>query len=68
MPENELCQAEVPDSHNPYRNVGIRKVSNGFVVNVGCKEFVFAEWQALSEGLDLYWKDPVAAEKKYCQK
>lgn len=45
----------------------IRKVANGFVIEVGCKMFVAKSWSEASNGLGNYWKNPVAAEKKYCK-
>jgi len=50
-----------------YRNVSIRKVANGFIVEVGCRTFVFREWAEVAAALAEYWIDPVAAEKKYCK-
>lgn len=66
MPENEQCQQEVPVTPGPSR-VFIKKVANGFVLEVGCKILVAKTWEEASEGLSLYWTDPVAAEKKYCK-
>lgn len=45
--------------------VEIKKVINGFIVHVGCKTFVSNSWKEVSKGLEEYWKDPAAAEKKY---
>ena len=49
------------------QQVGIKRVKNGFIVTVGCGTFVAKTWKEAAEGLELYWKDPVAAEKKYCR-
>ena len=47
--------------------VRIRKVENGFIVQVGCKTFVSKEWEEVSLGLSEYWKDPKNAQKLYCK-
>jgi len=49
------------------QKVKIEKVSNGFIVKVGCKTFVETTWDKVSKALDLYWKDPAKAEKRYCK-
>lgn len=46
-------------------SVGIRKAENGFIVTVGCKVFIAKTWTEVSYGLQLYYKDPAAAVKKY---
>jgi len=50
-----------------YRQVKIDKVANGFVIEIGCKKFVAEKWDDLAKKLGEYWKDPTAAEKKYCK-
>ena len=47
--------------------VKIDKVVNGFIVEIGCKKFVAEDWKSLAIKLGEYWKDPVAAEKKYAK-
>lgn len=51
----------------PTQDVKIFKASNGFVCIIGCKTFVAKTWEELSKGLALYFKDPSAARKKYCE-
>ena len=48
-----------------YQEVTIRKVTNGFIIHVGCKTFVSTRWGEVALGLGEYWTDPVAAERKY---
>lgn len=48
-------------------NVRIVRVSNGFIIYVGCKTFVSKDWVEVCAGLDDYWKDPKAAEEKWCK-
>jgi hypothetical protein len=48
-----------------YRPIKIDKVANGFIVEIGCKKFVGTSWDVVAKQLGEYWKDPVAAEKKY---
>lgn len=50
-----------------HHRVYIDKATNGFVLQIGCCTFVAKTWGEASAGLDDYWKDPVAAEKKYRQ-
>lgn len=49
------------------KSVGIKQVENGFIVSVGCKTFVSQDWNAVSEGLKLYFENPEEAKKKYCK-
>ena len=49
------------------RNVMILPVENGFIVEIGCKRFVGQDWEQVSAGLELYFRDPKAAEEKYCK-
>lgn len=51
----------------PTQDVIINKVSNGFIVRIGCKVFVAKTWAEVSEALALYWKNPNAARAKYCE-
>ncbi len=48
-----------------WHEVKIEKVTNGFIVKIGCKTFVATSWHDLSKKLGEYWADPKAAEKKY---
>lgn len=48
--------------------VHIRKVNNGFIIQVGCQRFVAETWQKVTTGLGDYFKDPKKAEKKYTNK
>ena len=61
MPRN------IPNEVAKFRHVGIDKVTNGFIIEIGCKEFVGTNWETVAKQLGEYWKDPVAAEKKYCK-
>jgi hypothetical protein len=66
-PRNEEVRATLaPLASGGYRDVSIKKVANGFVLIIGCQTFVAKTWDEASDGLRDYWKDPVAAEKKYC--
>jgi hypothetical protein len=48
-----------------FRPIKIDKVANGFIVEIGCKKFVGTSWDVVAKQLGEYWKNPVAAEKKY---
>lgn len=50
-----------------WHEVKIEKVTNGFIVKIGCKTFVATSWPELSKKLGEYWADPKAAEKKYAK-
>lgn len=56
----------VPPAVPSWSDVEIKKVANGFIVAIGCQVFVSKTWVEASKGLDEYWRDPVAAQKKYC--
>lgn len=50
-----------------FGDVEVKKVSNGFILRVGCKTFIAKTWEEASVGLSLYFKDPNAARKQYCE-
>lgn len=52
-----------PETHE----MQVKEVENGFVVRVGCKHFVALSWDELAGKLGEYFKDPIAARKKYCK-
>ncbi len=56
---------EVAPPSQPYSNANVRKVENGFILEIGCKTFVAKNWEEASTGLKEYWDDPRAAQKKY---
>jgi hypothetical protein len=60
------CPTEAPQAISVHHDAVIKKVANGFIVKVGCKTLVAREWKEVATGLGEYWKDPLAAEKKYC--
>ena len=64
MPPMRDVEATLASSQ--FRQVKINKVANGFIVEVGCKTLVADVWEKVADGLSMYFKDPVAAEKKYC--
>lgn len=45
--------------------ITIQKVTNGFIIVVGCQRFVAMRWEDVGVGLELYFRDPDAAYKKY---
>ena len=59
--------AQIPQPVAPsFGDVHIERVQNGFLITIGCKRFVMHSWKDVSEGLELYWKDPNMARLKYC--
>ena len=51
-----------------FQDVVIKKVDNGFILEIGCKTFVETDWGRVAMGLDFYWRDPVGAEKHFCKR
>jgi hypothetical protein len=47
-----------------YRDIHIRVVSNGFIVEVGCQSVVFQNYQEMLGRMDAYFKDPEVEELK----
>jgi hypothetical protein len=48
-------------------DVQIKKVSNGFIAQVGCKTFVAKTWAELAAALSIYWKDPQKARRMFAE-
>jgi hypothetical protein len=49
------------------REVNVRPVLNGFVVQVGCQTLVFNRIEDVAENLVAYQKDPEGTEKKFAE-
>lgn len=49
------------------REVTVRPVLNGFVVQVGCQTLVFNRIEDVTENLVAYQKDPEGTEKKFAE-
>jgi len=47
------------------REIHIRPVLNGFVVNVGCQTVVFSTIEMMTTELARYYKDPEKVERDY---
>lgn len=63
--------AQTPDTPTRPREpvpVSIRRVTNGWIVRVGCQRFVSQRWEEIADGLALYYEDERAAIKKFCPK
>ena len=69
LPEPDRgCIAVAPPQQSPQKyEVNIVQAENGFIIRIGCKVFVFAEWVLASEALALWFKNPEEAQKKYCR-
>jgi hypothetical protein len=65
-PQDPLGTMAIP-GRTKFHQVKIDRVANGFVIEIGCKKFVAEKWDDLAKKLGDYWKDPIAAEKKYCK-
>ena len=56
---------DMPPPMMAQANVNINQVENGYVINVGCKQFVTQHLEEMLEGLRLYFTKPEEARKKY---
>ena len=70
---NQYATAEVirypePPQAVRWHPITIKRVTNGFIVEVGCRTFVKENWRDVVEGITKYWKDPLETEKEYCSK
>ena len=67
IPRPGFIQEQPTSQQEPVgaEKVLITHVENGFLVEIGCKKFIAEEWNAVSKGLELYFKDPKAAKEKY---
>jgi hypothetical protein len=50
------------------QKIEIKEANNGFIVQAGCQQFVFATHKSLLKALDLFYTDYDAAYKKYMKK
>jgi len=59
---------DIEEDKKMYQEVKIEKVSNGFIIKVGCLTLVSTSWKEISKGLEEYWEDPEKAEEKFKKK
>lgn len=59
------CEERQEVAKADFREVRIQRVTNGFVVKVGCRTFVADNWTTVCLALQEYFTDPYAAEVKY---
>uniref|UniRef100_A0A6H1ZPM9 Uncharacterized protein n=1 Tax=viral metagenome TaxID=1070528 RepID=A0A6H1ZPM9_9ZZZZ len=68
---DRLYQTIAPPPLQPterlHQLVTIEKVTNGFIIRVGCKTFVGTNWTGVATGLAIYWDEPAKAERMYCK-
>lgn len=50
---------------NKIREVKIKPMNNGFMVEVGCQSFVFESYMSMFNMLEIYYKDPEGTEKLF---
>jgi hypothetical protein len=50
---------------NKMNEVTITKVTNGFIIKVGCMTLVSKSWKEISSELEKFWKDPQGMQEKY---
>lgn len=63
--ENTMYNEEVPTANDSHHEVKIKRVTNGFIVKVGCMTLVSKSWKEISSELEKYWKDPNSMQVKY---
>lgn len=56
-----------PNQAEPYSGyaISIRPASNGFIVTVGCKDFVFEDRERMLQKIGEYYSNPAEVEKKF---
>lgn len=54
-----------PTAPNKSRQIGIRELSRGYIIDVGCQSFAFESTDLLLIKLGEYLKNPEATEKKW---
>ena len=73
MSEEEICMNEaIPQPQQPlnflnraYYQPEISQVNNGFIVRLGCQQFVFETYDKMSKYLKMYFEDPNGTESKF---
>jgi hypothetical protein len=72
-----INNSSMPDQKQPIEEVEVRnmtlapydvtivQVHNGFIVNVGCKQFVFETFETASRYLTEYFQNPTEMERKF---
>lgn len=54
-----------PHSQNDYRNLNIRALNSGFIVEVGCHTFAIESKESLIDKITQYITNPKATERKW---
>ena len=67
MPETALgvLGRQLAQPVMPTQNVVVTQVENGFIIIVGCKQFVSQHVDEMLDGLRLYFTKPEEAAKKF---
>jgi hypothetical protein len=63
---NQIMQETTGGKSMHIHEIKIKKVNRGFIVEVGCQTFVFENEKKMFDAMVEYWKEPAAAEAKYC--
>lgn len=63
--QNFLDKYDDLNQMNQPREIKIRPVLNGFIVQVGCQTVVFDNISAMTSAIERYYKDPGAVEKEF---
>jgi hypothetical protein len=61
------CEAPMAESCGPskIRQISIREVNRGYIVEVGCHTFAFSTPDELADKISAYLKDPNGVERKW---
>lgn len=67
MAGSTLRAQPISEPARVHETITINKVSNGFIVRVGCRTLVSMSWHEVNAALEHYWRNPREAEKIYCK-
>ena len=69
MSESKICEKDFPVGDNGViRNINIREVQRGYIVEVGCSTFVFETKEGLLDKLTQYLNNPRNIENLWFNK
>jgi hypothetical protein len=60
-----LSQPELVECNKAHYEPTISSVNNGFLVRMGCQQFVFETYDKMSKYLKMYFEDPNGTESKF---
>jgi hypothetical protein len=60
-----LSQPNLVEWNKAHYQPEISSVNNGFIVRLGCQQFVFETYDKMSKYLKMYFEDPNGTESKF---